>query len=110
MLTIRRTCSNRIITRALAAGDAALLAVLVPGGADCEVCENSGELADRLAADPEAIIVYNQSDEARATIDALDLPATQIYIEIRQDTGGVLGLEAYRGRARAAEALELIDE
>jgi hypothetical protein len=41
-------------------------------------------------------------------VEKLKTPAEQIYIEIRQDTKGVLGLHAIRYRGREPETLELI--
>jgi len=40
--------------------------------------------------------------------EKLKTPAAQIYIEIRQDTKGVLGLHAIRYRGQEPETLELI--
>jgi len=110
MLTIKRTCSNRIITRALEAGGRPLVALLMPGAEDCEVCETTRELQARLDAEPEAIIVYNQQAEAVRLVESLEVSPAQVFIEIRQDTRGVLGLQAYHKQDREAEALELFHE
>jgi len=110
MLTIKRTCSNRIISRALNAAGKPLVALLLPGAEDCEVCGDARQLQARLEAEPEAIIVYNQQADAIALVDALSVAPAQVFIEIRQDTRGVLGLQAYRKPGRAAEALELFHD
>jgi hypothetical protein len=110
MLTIKRTCSNRIITRALNAEGEPLLALLLPGAEDCEVCSDARQLQARLEAEPAAIIVYNQHADAIALVDGLEVAPTQIFIEIRQDTRGVLGLQAYRKQGHALEPLELFHE
>jgi hypothetical protein len=41
-------------------------------------------------------------------VDKLELPASQIFIEIRQDTRGVPGLHALRRHGSSVETLELI--
>jgi len=108
MLTINRSCSYRIITRAVQMDDQPLVALLMPGGEDCEPCVDQNQLQTSLDKNPQAIIVYNQQAEARAIVENLKTPATQIYIEIRQDTKGVLGLHAIRYRGQKPETLELI--
>ncbi len=110
MLTIRRTCSNRIITRALASEDRPLVALLAPGAEDCEVCLDPDQLRARLDADPSLIIVYNQQADAIALVEGLAPDPARVFIEIRQDTKGVLGLQAYHQQGREPEALELFHE
>ena len=39
---------------------------------------------------------------------SMKTPAAQIFIEIRQDTKGVLGLHAFRHQGQKRETLELI--
>lgn len=108
MLTISRSASYRIITRAVSLDGQPLVALLAPGAADCEPCADLGQLQAGLQARPDSIIVYNQQDEARALVDQLELPASQVYIEIRQDTRGVLGLHALRRGADGPDTLELV--
>ncbi len=108
MLTIKRSCSYRIITRAVQMDDQPLVALLMPEGEDCEPCLDRNQLQDSLNNNPQAIIVYNQQAEARALVDKLKTPPAQIFIEIRQDTKGVLGLHALHHRERQPEPLELI--
>ena len=108
MLTIKRSCSYRIITRAVQMDDQPLVALLMPGGEDCEPCLDGNQLQTSLDTSPQAIIVYNQQAEARVIVESLKTPATQIYIEIRQDTKGVLGLHAIHYRGQEPETLELI--
>ena len=108
MLTIKRSCSYRIITRALQVDDRPLVALLMPGADDCEPCLDQDQLQASLDSNPQAIIVYNQQAEARAIVGNLKTPASQIYFEIRQDTRGVLGLQAMRYRGQEPETLELI--
>jgi len=110
MLTIKRTCSNKIITRALDTEDRPLVALLMPGAEDCEVCIDREQLQARLEADPRAMIVYNQQADAVALVESLEVPPAQVFIEIRQDTRGVLGLQAYHKKDHAPEALELFHE
>ena len=110
MLTIRRTCSNKIITRALGCEDRPLVALLAPGAEDCEVCLDPDQLQARLDSDPDVIIVYNQQADAMALIENLTVDPTRVFIEIRQDTKGVLGLQAYHRKDREPEALELFHE
>lgn len=85
-----------------------LVALLMPAGEDCEPCLDQHQLQVNLDANPEAIIVYNQQADAGALVEKLNTPATQIFIEIRQDTKGVLGLHAFRHRGQKSETLELI--
>lgn len=108
MSTIKRSCSYKIITRAVQMGDQPLVTLLMPGREDCEPCLDQDQLQASLDKRPQAIIVYNQQDEARAIVKNLKTPASQIYIEIRQDTKGVLGLHAIRYRGQEPETLELI--
>ena len=110
MLTIRRTCSNRLITRALESEGRPLVALLEPGAEDCEVCLDPDQLRARLEADPQKIIVYNQQADAIALVENLDVDPAQVFIEIRQDTKGVLGLQAYHKKGHEPEALELFHE
>ena len=108
MLTIRRSASYHIITRAVNLDGHPLVALLTPDAEDCEPCTGAEQLQAALRARPDAIIVYNQHAEARALVDNLNLPANQVFIEIRQDTKGVLGLHALRRRESGIETLELI--
>ena len=107
MLTIKRTCTNKIITRALMLEGQPLIAILRPGAEDCDPCEDEHHLLDQLEKNPESIIVYNQHQEAIELVNQLQLPAKQIYIEIRQDTKGVLGLHAIRRIETRQQTLEL---
>ena len=110
MLTIKRTCSNKIITRALDCEGQPLVALLEPSAEDCEVCIDRDQLQARLDANPECIIVYNQQADAIALVESLEVSPAQVFIEIRQDTKGVLGLQAYHKKDHAPEALELFHE
>ena len=108
MSTIKRSCSYRIITRAVQMEGQPLVALLTPAGEDCEPCLDQNQLQARLDASPDTIIVYNQQADARALVESLITPSTQVFIEIRQDTKGVLGLHAFRYQGREPETLELI--
>ncbi len=108
MLTIERSCSYNIITRAVHLGDEPLVALLLPGADDCETCLDQDQLQTSLDANPEAIIVYNQHADALTRAGNLKVVSGQKYIEIRQDTKGLLGLHAIRDRAHEPETLELI--
>lgn len=108
MPTIKRSCSYRIITRAVDSDDQPIVALLMPDAEDCEPCLDQDQLQAGLDASPGAIIVYNQQTEAQALVQKLSVPESQIYIEIRQDTKGVLGLHALRKQGQVNETLELI--
>ena len=107
-LTIGRSCSYRIISRAVNLEGQPLVALLTPGAADCEPCLDQNQLQASLDARPEVIIVYNQHAEALSLVDGLTVPHSQVFIEIRQDTRGVLGLHAISNRNHSPETLELI--
>ena len=108
MATIQRRASYRIITRAIELDNQPLVAVLAPGAEDCEPALDPDQLRAALQTHPDGVIVYNQHDAARALVDELGLPATQVLIEIRQDTRGVLGLHALRRGPDGDETLELV--
>ncbi len=108
MLSIKRTCTNKIITRALELDGKPLVAVLRQGAEDCEPCSDVQQLQNLLEEYSQAIIVYNQHEEAIKLINLLQLPAAQIFIEIRQETKGVLGLHAIRNIGGQQETLELV--
>jgi len=110
MLTIKRTCTNKIITRALGSGNKPLIAILRPGAEDCEPCFDRQHLQSLLNEIPEAIVVYNQHEESSRLIDLLQTRVGQVFIEIRQETKGVLGLHAVRIGDDQQETLELIYE
>ena len=108
MLTIKRTCTNKIITRALGLNGKPMVAILRPGAEDCEPCVDAKQVQKLLDESPEAIIVYNQHQESIRLIEHLHTTAAQVCIEIRQDTKGVLGLHAIRFNGDRQETLELI--
>lgn len=108
MMTIKRSCSYHIITRAVNAGGQPLVALLAPGADDCRPCLDADQLQAAIDAKPDTIVVYNQHADARALINALTLPEDQVFIEIRQDTKGVLGLNALHRGKSGNETLELI--
>ncbi len=85
-----------------------MVAILRQGAEDCEPCSDLQQLQDLLDEYPDAIIVYNQHQDAIKRIEDLPTPPTQVYIEIRQDTKGVLGLHAIRNTGHRQETLELI--
>ena len=110
MLTIKRECSNKIITRALNCEDRPLVALLMPDAEDCEPCLDRDQLQARLDSSPEAMIVYNQQADAITLVESLRVSPAQIFIEVRQDTKGVLGLQAFHKKNREPEAMELLHE
>jgi hypothetical protein len=81
--------------------------LLAPGAADCEPCLDAGQLQAALQARTDTIIVYNQHADALALVDSLSVPEDQVFIEIRQDTKGVLGLHAVHRGNPDNETLEL---
>ncbi len=107
-LTIRRTASYRIITHALEHGDRPLVGLLEPGADDCQTGLDPDQLRAKLDANPDAIIVYNQQADAMALVDSLDAGPDQVYIEIEQDTKGVLALYAHHRVAGERQTLELV--
>lgn len=108
MLTIKRTCTNKIITRALKMEGNPLVAILRPDAEDCEPCTDVQQLQNQLQQSPEAIIVYNQHQDAIKWIEQISASPQQVFIEIRQDTRGVLGLHAMRNEGDRQQTLELI--
>ena len=60
MLTIKRTCTSKIITCALALEAKPLIAILRADADDCDPCEDEDELLELLQQYPAAMIVYNQ--------------------------------------------------
>ena len=107
-LTIRRAASYRIITRALEHDNRPLVGLLARDADDCEPCLDPDQLRAKLDANPDAIIVYNQQADAVSLVDTLETSPDRIYIEIEQDTKGVLGLYAHRRAAGERETLELV--
>jgi len=108
MMTIRRSCSYRIITRAVNTEGQPLVGLLTPGADDCEPCLDADQLQAAVKARADTVIVYNQHADALALVDTLSVPEDQVFIEIRQDTKGVLGLHAVRRSKPDNETLELI--
>lgn len=107
MLTIKRACTNKIMTRALNIGSRPLLAILPADADDCLPCE-AQNLQQMCAHFSAAAIVFNQHPQMQDLIDQLEVSNSQVLIEIRQDTKGVLGLHASRKNAGGRETLELI--
>ena len=108
MMRINRSCSYRIITRAVNAEGQPLVGLLAPGADDCEPCLDADQLQAALKARADTVIVYNQHADALALVNTLNLPENQVFIEIRQDTKGVLGLHAMRRSKPDNETLELV--
>lgn len=108
MLTIKRTCANKIITRVLTVGDQPFTAVLPGDADDCVVAEDSQSLQELLHRNPGASVVYNQHPQARAELDNLNLDEQQIVIEVRQETRGVLGLQARYYNSNPEQYIELV--
>jgi len=108
MMTIRRSCSYRIITRAVNAEGQPLVGLLAPGADDCELCLDADQLQATVKTCADTVSVDNQHADALALVDTLNLPESQVFIEIRQDTKGVLGLHAVRRSKPDNETLELI--
>ena len=99
MLTIARETSNRIISAALMRNNQAFTAVLPAAAADYIAVESTEALRTTLVQNPQALVIYNQNEAAQARIDSITFDHQQIFIEIRQETRGVLGLQARRGTA-----------
>ncbi len=108
MLTIKRTCANNIISRVLTVGDKPFTAILRPGANDCVGADDNHSVRDLLERNPGAYVIYNQHPLAQAELDKLDLDDRQIVIEVRQETRGVLGLEARYFRNTPGQPIELV--
>lgn len=108
MLTIKRTCTNKIITRALELDGQSLVAILRPGAEDCEPCYDPQQLQSLIDENSDVIIVYNQHGESIQFVELLQVASAQVFIEIRQETRGVLGLHAIRKGDGRHETLELV--
>lgn len=108
MLTIKRTCTNKIITRVLTAGDQPFTAILPPDADDCIVANDETSLQSLLEGNPGAYIIYNQHSQAWASLAPLNLDGRQIVIEVRQETRGVLGLQARYYNSPAEDVIELV--
>ncbi len=107
-LTISRAASYRIITRALEHDNRPLVGLLAVDADDCELCLDPDQLRTKLDANPDTIIVYNQQADAMSLVDSLDVSPDRVYIEIEQDTKGVLGLYAHRRVAGERQTVELV--
>lgn len=108
MLTIKRTCANKIITRVLTAGDRPFTAVLPHDADDCIVGSDIIRLEELMRQNPDSCIVYNQHPQAQAALKQLNLDPQQIVIQVRQETRGVLGLQARHFHSPADETIELV--
>lgn len=108
MLTIKRTCANKIITRVLAAEDQPFTAVLMPDAEDCIVTNHEQSLQDLVNQYPDAMIVYSQHPQAQTSLTSLNVDARQIVIEVRQETRGVLGLQARYINSAPDDVIELV--
>ncbi len=108
MVKIKRTCTNNIITRAPALDSKPRPQTFTPNAEADIPCSDLQQLGKLLKKDPRAIIVYNQHPLATQLIDSLQAPKDQIFVEIRQDTKGVLGLHALRKQNGQPETLELV--
>lgn len=96
MIKIDRSCSQRIITIALQHPTSPLIGLLDASGKRFSTYPDSNALSNALQAQSDAIIVHNQHEDARSSVAAQTLSASQVVIEIREDTKGVLGLQATR--------------
>ena len=108
MLTIKRSCSNKIITQAIAYNDQPLTAILPQNSEDCIYSDSSEQLQSLLNKNPDAYIVFNQHPQARQRVESLDTGDRQVLLEIHQETRGVLGLEARYKSSGPGETLELV--
>ena len=107
MLTIKRTCANKIITHALRYEGRPLIAALRLDAEDCEICDSIEQLQQRLEHDLDIAIVHNQHAQAIQQVMNIDTKHDQLFVEIRQDTKGVLGLHASYKNGNRQETLEL---
>lgn len=110
MLTIKRTCANKIITRVLTVGDQPFNAVLPQDAEDCLVPDDNNSMPELLKQNPGAFVIYNQHPLARAWLDNLNLEDQQIVIEVRQEIRGVLGLQPRYYKNDSGRIIELVYE
>ena len=110
MLTIKRTCANKIITRVLTVGDHPFLGVLPRDAEDCLVPDDINSMPELLKQNPGAFVIYNQHPQARAKLDNLNLEEQQIVIEVRQEIRGVLGLQPHYYKNVSSHFIELVYE
>lgn len=108
MLTIKRTCANKIITRVLSTGGQPYTAILLPGADDCVPSDDKQSMRALLQQNPLSAVIYNQHPLARAALDELGLDDEQVVIEVRQETRGVLGLQARYYKSEPGQYLELV--
>lgn len=108
MLTIKRTCANKIITHVLTVGDSPFTAILPQAGDDCIVNNRQQSLQSMLDQNPGAFVIYNQHAQAKADVEALKADRQQVVIEVHQETRGVLGLEARYFGAADNDVIELV--
>ena len=108
MLTIKRTCTNKIITQAIAIGEQPLTAILPKDADDCIYSNDSQELQALLDKNSGAFVIFNQHPEAKSQVTSLETGEEQVMIEIHQETRGVLGLEARLKNSPPGETLELV--
>ena len=57
MVTINRSCSYRIITRAVNVDGQPLVALLAPGADDCKPCLDADQLQSAIDNKPDTILV-----------------------------------------------------
>ena len=108
MLRIKRTCANKIITRVLSIGDSPFTAILLPDANDCVAADDGQSMRALLQQNPRCYVIYNQHPLAQAELDKLDLDDHQIVIEVRQETRGVLGLQARYYNNTPGQFIELV--
>ena len=70
------------------------VALLEINARDSKARLDRDQLQGALEADPDAIIVYNQQADATTLAKSLVVSPAQVKFEIRQETKGVLGLQA----------------
>lgn len=96
------------MTHALKYERRVLIATLQLDAEDCEICDGIEQLQQRLDQDSGIAIVHNQHVEAINQVMSIDTPLDQLFVEIRQDTKGVLGLHASYKNSHQLETLELL--
>jgi hypothetical protein len=94
MLNIYRKAAINLITWAINSDGKALVGLLSPQDEDCRVYTDSAELRELIKQNDGDMVVYNQHPKAVEFATSLFPEITRTLIEIRQDTKGVLGLQA----------------
>ena len=108
MLSIRRDCAQKIITKALGKEAEPLLGIIQRDGSDYTFCNDQDSLKQLVESNSGAMVLHNQNQTAIDSVGIFERDDDQIIVEIRQDTKGVLGLEARRHEQGSLILIDMI--